>query len=63
MEQGDKTDRGKVTVLLGVTERRSLVEMAATRSIEVGRPVSCSQVVRDLIHQARRNEPGPRRVA
>jgi hypothetical protein len=37
----------RITVLVPETERRAIVEEAAARSIESGRPVSLSEVLRD----------------
>jgi hypothetical protein len=41
-----------VTVNLGEPERRALLVEASRRTLELGRPVSVSQVARELLREA-----------
>lgn len=61
-EQGS-TGKRRMTVILGPEEHRDLAAIKYNRSLEEGRDVSGSRIMRDLLHEAARSLPGPRRVA
>jgi hypothetical protein len=51
MKQRDEADRVRVTVALDRTEQRALVQRAAELSIVQGRPVSLSEIARDVVRR------------
>lgn len=55
----------RLTVLLGLSERRWLIEEAARRSIERCAPISLSGLMRDIVAEKARQTGGdePRRAA
>ena len=51
---------GRLTVSVGTEAKRTAVELAARQTLQEGRTVSVSEVLRDLISRAAEHQQGPR---